>query len=166
MYTLPRYNYLQRSLVHKRSKPWNTHPVHPLDHKKRVYKELKDLGVSWFGMATMESQYLPEIIHPDEHIGGVVYGRHPEGFAMIIATDCRVIFLDKKPLFENIEEITYDVISGVRFGHAGFGSTVTLYTRVREYPIRSYNKKCAQSFVEYIESRSLEHKHDRVNRYD
>jgi hypothetical protein len=114
----------------------------------------------------MESEYLPAIIHPDEEIGGVVYGHHPEGFAMLVATDRRIIFLDKKPMFEVEDEVTYDVVSGVSIGHAGFGSTVVLHTRIKDYPIRTYNLKCAYGFVEYIEARCLEHKNERGNRYD
>lgn len=166
MYTPTKHDYLSRILMQNRRKPWAVHNMHTLDHKKRVNKELKDLGASWFGMSNMESRYLPKIIHPDEHIGGIVYGHHAEGFAMLVATDRRVIFIDRKPLFENQDDITYDVISGVSFGHAGFGSTVTLHTRVKDYPIRTYNQKCAHTFVEYIESRCLEHKNERGNRYD
>jgi hypothetical protein len=161
MYTTTRYNYPYRSSTRPVAPP-----VHPLDHKRRVREELKHLGVSWFGLATMESEYLPSLIHADEHIGGVVYGKHPDGFAMLVATDRRVIFLDLKPLFQNEDEITFDVVSGVSFGHAGLGSTVTLHTRVKDYPIRTYNQTCARNFVQYIELRCLEHKNQRENSYD
>lgn len=166
MYTPTRYGYLQRNRMINPYKPCTKQFVHPLDHRKRVRRDLKKLGVSRFGLSTMESDYLPKLIHTDEAIGGVVYGHHPDGFAMLVATDRRVIFLDRKPLFENEDEITYDVISGVSFGHAGFGSTVTLHTRVKDYPIKTYNQKCAHRFVEYIESRCLEHKNRRENYYD
>lgn len=164
MYASTRSNNLRRSIMLGADKPQVNQPIQPLDHQKRVRRELKQLGVSWFGMSTMESAYLPTIIHPDEHIGGVVYGRHPDGFAMMVATDRRILFIDRKPLFENEDEITYDVVSGVSYGHAGLGSTVTLHTRIKDYPIRSYNRKCAHGFVEYIEERCLEHSNSRRKR--
>lgn len=128
-----------------------------LAHSMRVRQELAALGASRFALATSESQYLPRLIHPEEHIGALVYGHHKDGFAMLIATNMRVIFLDKKPLFVNQDDISYSVVSGVSYGNAGFDMLVTLHTRIKDYAIRSFNKKCAVGFVKYIESQSVEH---------
>lgn len=124
-------------------------------HYQRVRDELKAVGVSNIAMASEESISLPPIIREDEHIGGVVYGMHQDGFAMLIATDQRVIFFDKKPLFDTEDNIKYDVVSGVSFGHAGIGSTVTLHTKIKDYKLRTLNKKCSQDFVRFIESTCL-----------
>ncbi len=157
MYTLLRSNYLRRSLLVNGRKPRLQQLTGTISHYDRVTQELRDLGVSKVALKRMESRYLPNIIHSDEHLGGVVYGHHEDGYAMLVATDRRIIFLDKKPLFVNEDEITYNVVSGISYGHAGFGTTVKLHTRIKDYTIRTYNKKCAESFVEYIESRCLEH---------
>jgi hypothetical protein len=89
-------------------------------HKQRIDKELKAVGVTWYGMLKFSVHHLPKIIHEDEHIKGVVYGRYRDrsggsnwNEGMLIATDLRVIFLDHKPGFTKIDEITYDVVSGV-----------------------------------------------------
>lgn len=95
--------------------------------------------------------------HQGEHIMGVVRGHHQDGYVMLLATDRRVVFVDKKPLFAKQDELTYDVVSGVSMSTAGFGSTVTLHTKVKDYTIRTFNEKCAAGFVSYIESRRLEH---------
>ena len=44
-------------------------------HKKRIESELKAAHMTAYGLLKMETAKLPEIIHDDEHIGGVVYGR-------------------------------------------------------------------------------------------
>ncbi|HRJ06075.1 MAG TPA: PH domain-containing protein [Candidatus Saccharibacteria bacterium] len=129
------------------------------NHPARIREELEELGVSRLGLATMEAQYLPNLVDADEHIGGIVYGLYPEGFAVLVATDKKIIFLDKKPLFINEDEITYDVVSGISVEHAGIGSTVTLHTRIKDYPIRAYNSKCIHNFVRFIESKCLAYKH-------
>jgi hypothetical protein len=165
MYTIPRYNYLRRSSLVNRHKLWEEPVDRVREHRDRIIQELKQLGVSWVGLATMESRYLPKIIHPEEHIKGIVYGKHKDGFAMLVATDLRAIFLDKKPLFTNEDEITYYVVSGVNFGQAGLYATVTLHTRVKDYSIRTLNRKCARGFVEYIETHCLEHASGKGN-YD
>ncbi|MDZ7744579.1 MAG: PH domain-containing protein [Candidatus Saccharibacteria bacterium] len=129
----------------------------PQDKKKRVFDELKSVGMGWYGLAHAEAQALPNIIHDYEHITGVVYGRHAEGFAMLIATDRRAFFLDKKPLFIKTDEISYDIVGGVSYGKAGVFANVTLYTRIGDYTIGTMNDTSARKFVSYIESRCLEH---------
>ena len=166
MYTLPRSKYLRQSLIINGSRAPLPVIVNPISHRDRVMQDLRNLGVTKLGLARMESRYLPHIIHPDEIIGGVVYGHSQDGFVMLIATETRVIFLDKKPLYVNQDEITYYVISGISISHAGVGSTVTLHTRIKDYKIRTYNYKCANNFVEYIETRCLEHNDGNKDRYD
>lgn len=139
-------------------------PAQNKAHKLRVQNDLRRLGVSKFGMLHLESRYLPTIIHPTEQIGGVVYGRSNKNYVMLVATDRRVLFLDKKMLFVSRDEATYDVVSGVSYSHAGPSSIVTLHTRIRDYSIRTYNQRCADSFVRYIESRVLEHKQGDTDR--
>ena len=108
-------------------------------------------------MSTSEVHYLPKVIHPNENIIGAVYGHSRNGFAIILATDKRIIFLDKKPLYVVEDEITYGVVSGVSFGHAGIGSTVILHTRIKDYKFQTLNKQCAKGFVKAIEERCVEY---------
>lgn len=157
MYVLPTSSFLRRSLSVNNHQAAMASRTPALTHQDRIKQELTQLGVSRAALLTSEATYLPHIIHQNETIGGVVYGKHPDGFSMLIATDKRVIFLDKKPLFVNEDELTYDVVSGVRNSHTGMGTTVTLHTRVKDYPIKTINHKCADGFVSYIESRRLEH---------
>ena len=122
----------------------------------RVKQELREAGVTGYGLMKSESRYLPQIIHDDEHIMGVVYGQYDGGSAMLVATDHRVIFLDRKPLFTTMDELTYDVVSGVKLNKSGLFIMVILHTRIADYTISHANGKCAEKFVKYIECRRLE----------
>lgn len=131
-------------------------------HEQRIKQELKAVGVTWFGIWKFASRYLPNIIHKGEHIGGAAYGRYPAGTGllaftegMLIATDRRVIFLDRKPGYTGFDELTYDVISGVKLTSAGF-SAITLHTRLGDYMIRFVNTKAARNFVRFIELKRIE----------
>ncbi len=137
-------------------KPMSTAIAVSVSHRERVKAALKDVGVGKLGIVSQEGRYLPRIIHQDETIGGAVYGWLNGESVMLIATDRRVLFIDKKPLFIHEDEITYDVVSGVSFSHAGLGSLITLHTRIRDYAVRTYNQKALQIFVDYIEKRCLD----------
>lgn len=130
-------------------------------HIVRVKEELQQAGVGRYGRLKFTALYLPNVIHEQEHIQAVVYGRYGEGMlmtteAMLVATDRRVIFLDHKPGYTNVDELSYDVISGVRMSNAAFFTSVTLHTKIGEFAIKFAKRRCAERFVEYIETRRVE----------
>ncbi len=124
--------------------------------KENIARQLRLLGASRLALNSMEAKHLHKIIHPNEHIEGMVYGRTDDGFAMLLATDKRALYLDRKPFFTVMDEITYHVVSGVSHGRVGFISTVTLHTKVKDYAIRTIKERCARQFVSTIESRCIE----------
>jgi len=125
-------------------------------HTKRIRSELKAAGVGSIGILTPESRHLASILHPDEHIGGAVYGLYPGGLAWLVATSHRILFMDHKPFYTTTDEMTYDVIVGVQSTQAGPFDAIILRTRVNNYMIRFVNQKCARIFIDFIESRRLE----------
>lgn len=125
-------------------------------HHARVIEELKLHGASWYGQTMMEARYLPRIIHPDEHLEGVVYGWQEVGIVMLVATDRRILFIDKKPLYARDDEISYASVRGVSHAHKLFVITVTLHTQVDDFVVNTFNAKCVTNFVKSIERHSLE----------
>jgi len=130
---------------------------------RRIKQELRAVGVTSFGLIKFSSRYLPHILHPDEHVKGAVYGRFAEGQGplswtdgMLVATDRRVLFLNHKPGFSTLDELTYDIVSGVKKVFAWPFSSVTLHTKLGDYTLRFANAKCIDIFVQYIEQRRLE----------
>ncbi len=142
--------------------PATDSPAAP-EHAQRVKNELRAAGATRMGMTKFALHHLPQIIHPSEHVQGVIYGRYSSGIkslgfdeGTLVATDRRLIFLDYKPGFTNQEEITYDVVSGIQRTTGLFFSGLTLHTRIGDYSFRYVNTKCASRFAEYIEQRRLE----------
>jgi general stress protein 26 len=125
-------------------------------HTQRIKAELKSAGLGPLGQNNSESRHLSELIHQDEHIKGVLYGKCSGGMAMLIATDKRIIFFDKKPLFSTIDQLTYDVVSGFNVIKQGISSGIVLHTRVGDYALRYVNSNSVKIFKRYIESHILE----------
>lgn len=153
MYALPKSHDLRRSFIANSQRQALAMRLRPENHARRIKQELKQAGVSRIGLHLMESRFLPHIIHGNEHIGGAVYGHHDQGTVMVVATDQRLIFLDKKPLFIDEDQISYDVVAGVDYSEAGFGATVTVHTRVKDFKIKALNQRAAHRFVRYLEQK-------------
>ncbi len=124
-------------------------------HANRVNRELRAAGAVAYNMWLPETHYLPHLIREDEHIEGTVYGRYSDGRGVLVATNQRILFLDKKPLFMHRDDITFNIVSGISRTRVGPIGTVTLRTREGNYKIRTFNQKNAKNFVDYVTTRYL-----------
>lgn len=127
----------------------------PIWALSRVKAELRVHGAVAYDLWLPETHYLPHVIHEDEHIMGTVYGRYKGGRGVLVATDQRVLFLDKKPGWMRCDEITFAVIGGITRTKIGPVGNVTLHTRLGDYKLRTFNQKNAENFVDYIETQCL-----------
>lgn len=125
------------------------------EHKLRIQNELRNAGATLYGLLKAEGRHLPHIINHDEHIEAIAYGRYPKGSCMLVATDSRIVFLDKKPLFTFFDEVMYDIVSGVACSTQGYFAAVTLHTRFNDFCISFVNSNAAKKFVDYIEHRRI-----------
>lgn len=128
-----------------------------VQQKKYVQVRLKELGLGSYEMLRSEARHLHKVLHDNEKIGAVLSGKSPQGHIMLIATDGRIMVLDCKPLFNNCQDVTYFVVSGVTIGHVGPFHSVALETRVGRFSIKTTNYKTSVSFKAYIDRRCIEH---------
>lgn len=138
-----------------------------------INKVLRQLGAVMYDFWLPETHALPFIIGPDEKINGIVYGRYKRGGAepsvgrgALVATDSRILLVDKKPLFLKCDELSYKVVSGVTYTRVGPAGTVTLHTRAGDIEIRTLNQNCAHKFVESIEAACFKDRDTKENHHD
>lgn len=132
-------------------------------HIERIIAELQVAGISKFGLRRFTSRYLPKVIHEDEHIKAAVFGRQKEseGFfgiveGALVATDKRILFIDHRPGYTTMDEISYEVVSGVNATKAGPYSSITLFTKITNYQLSFARSECVSRFALYIERHRLD----------
>jgi hypothetical protein len=124
-----------------------------------IKNDLQALGADEYDLLLPETHELAAVIYEDERVIGIVYGHYTQnngavtGRGALVATTQRVLLLDKKPLFEKSDEISYGVVAAVTYSRAGIAGTVVLHTRVGDISVRTLNRACAQSFMEAIEGK-------------
>jgi general stress protein 26 len=133
---------------------------------RNITKELKAVGVRTIGLIAPESKVLRKMLHDDELIKGVVYGKYTGGLAWLIATNKRIIFIDRKPFFTTTDELSYDIVAGVKMNSAGAFCSVILHTRMGDYTISYANPHSAEVFVRYIEEKRLETENHDDNKFN
>ena len=129
-------------------------------HHDQIEQAVRRLGAVPYDLWLPETHVLPLIIQPSEQIKGIVYGRYKQetgqntiiGRGALVATDRRVLLVDRKPLFMKSTEIMYRVVSAVNYSRVGFAGTITLHTRLGNINLRTFNQNCAHHFIEAIEA--------------
>jgi nitroimidazol reductase NimA-like FMN-containing flavoprotein (pyridoxamine 5'-phosphate oxidase superfamily) len=126
-------------------------------HESRIKRQLVESGVSRYALWRAEARALPASIHKDEQIMAAVYGRTSDGSAMLIATDRRILYFDKKPFITISDEISYEVVSGVGLTQEnGIRAGITVFTRMGNYTIKMANPRSVNRFKKYLEESRLE----------
>ena len=81
-------------------------------------------------LARREIKELSNILWDDEHIKGALQGRYGSGQGLLVATDRRLVFLDKKLVGNRIrvEDFPYDKVSSIQYQLKFLSATVTIFT--------------------------------------
>lgn len=124
--------------------------------QNRVKEDLLRVGISNYAIRRAEARHLASVLNRDELIHAAVFGRTPEGAAMLVATNQRIVYFRKNPFTSTVDDITYEVVSGFILNQAmTWFATITLRTRTDDYTINNVNLKSARIFKEYIEQNRL-----------
>lgn len=125
-------------------------------------QELRKLGVHPYDLHLPEIRLLQQTLQPTEYVTGAVFGHYKQntgqasGRGALIATDRRVILIDKKLHYSRCQELTYDVVSGVTCTQVDFNGYITLHTRLGDISVHTLNMKGAKGFVHAIEDTIFE----------
>jgi hypothetical protein len=127
--------------------------------KESVITQIEKLGFNHHGWGRAEILELPHILLPDEMIYELVNGTYEGGFALAVATDIRVILIDKKPMnYLTVEDIRFDMISEIDYSHRLFGANIRISTGVKDLKFRSYNQARLRKLISHVQHRMAEAK--------
>lgn len=124
---------------------------------EKLKLRLRKVGAKQYNMALPETNYLQYLLGEEEQLKAIVYGRYRQqngqfvGRGALVATDSRVVLLDKKPGYLRYDELSYESINGVAYTKVFFTGTVLVHTNTGAIRIRTFNPDCAQNFVREIE---------------
>ena len=98
-----------------------------VDHNE-VLAQLSMLGLRFRFFGRAEVRELANIINEGEQIKHCVYGSYQGGSALLVATSSRVLLIDKRPFFLNLEDIRYEMMNEVYFAGRLLNAKVRLHS--------------------------------------
>jgi hypothetical protein len=97
----------------------------------------------------------------DEKIVAAAPGRYFSGLALLVATDQRLLLIDKRAFFMNVEDTRYDMISEINFGSRLYDASVHIYTLNKQHNFTSMRyKHQLRDLTNYIQQRVWELRQD------
>ena len=126
-----------------------------------IRRSLSAVGANSFSLYMPELRYMETLLYPDEVINGIVLGKyshfieHLSGRGILLATNKRILLIDKKPIFSWYEELSYNVVSGVIVKSTGLRSSLVLETRAGDISMKTFNINTAQIFAKAVETQLI-----------
>jgi hypothetical protein len=118
-----------------------------------VEEQLKRLGCNFKFWGRAEIKELSVILMPDEVIAQCTNGHYEGGFALLAATDRRILLVDRKPMFLTLEAISYDMIAEIDFSNRLLNSTLRFFTFNKSLVFTSWNHKRLRTIHTYTNQR-------------
>jgi hypothetical protein len=124
-----------------------------------VEEQLKAIGCNFRFWGRAELRELCEILLPGETIAHAVNGQYEGGFALLCATDFRVLLIDKKPKYLTLKDIRFDMITELDFSGRMLNSTVRIYTPNKELRFTTTSNKRLRKLFTSTQHKVMEIRH-------
>jgi hypothetical protein len=101
-----------------------------------------------------EIKELPKVLWKDEAIEQMVQGMYGEGLGVLVATNKRLVFVDKGMLRMRVEDFPYDRISSIEYTTGMLMGSVIIYASGNKSEIKHVAKDQCQAFANYVRART------------
>lgn len=108
-----------------------------------------------------EINILPQVLWEDEKIEGLIQGWYQDKAGVLVATDRRLIFVDKGWLFGmHVEDFPYDKVTSVQYDQGVIFGRVTIFAAGNQAIIEKVNNAAARAFANRIRTKMIPPKED------
>lgn len=127
--------------------------------KQSVDEQLKHLRFKTTGWGRTEVNELHNILLPGEEVHEVVNGFYEGGFALLLATDVRVLLIDKKPMnYLTVEDLRFDMINEMDYSHRLIGAYISIATGNKTLKFTSLNQPRLRKLIGHVQHSMAEYK--------
>lgn len=123
---------------------------------KSVEQQLKDAGCNFHIWWRPEVKELSTILMSEERIVHCTNGRYEGGWALLCVTDQRILLVDRKPMFLTLEDVRFDMISEIDYGHRLLNAMIHIITPTRTLHFMSWNQKALRELMSYTQMRVMQ----------
>jgi hypothetical protein len=116
-----------------------------------VKLQLTKAGYKFSYWTRAEVKELCDVLMPGEIITQATNGYYENGFALLVATDNRLLLIDRKPMFLSLDTISYGMIQEVTLDYRLLNSSVHIFTSNKVLVFKSRSPIRLRAMVSYIQ---------------
>lgn len=116
-----------------------------------IKKELAISGAPRRVLRSAEVSALSQIMSHDEEIMISMQGLYDEGIGLIVATNARLLIVNKSWFWQRVEDESYSMVNSVVYKQGILLGKVYLSTRARRYTFTVLKSDPIESFVSFID---------------
>lgn len=121
-----------------------------LDEVQKQIKNKRSLGKF---LSRREVKELPSILWEDESVESIIQGTYNNGNGILVATNKRLIFVDKGFVKLKVEDFPYDKISTIQYETGMLLGKMSVFTSGNRAEIKNLVKQETKPFAEYVRAR-------------
>jgi len=126
-------------------------------HISVIQSQLTRLGIKVSRWFMPELKELQQILMDNEKIIAAAPGRYFSGLALLVATDLRLLLIDKRSFFMTVEDTRYDMISEIDYSSRLYDCTIHIFTLNKQHNFSSIKyKKQLRDLTTYVQQRVWE----------
>ena len=119
-----------------------------------IKSQIKTLGGMDAYRGKREINELPNILAHNEPVLNIVQGYYSGGNGILVATDRRLVFIDKGMIYGlKVEDFPYDKLSSIQYETGMLLAKITIFTSGNQALIDNVDKKQARAFSEAVRER-------------
>ncbi len=118
-----------------------------------VKKQIHQAGFknNYWGWSAIRQ--LPMILGNDENVERIATGMYSDGHAVIVATNKRMIILDKKPMSFRAEDIHYEMVVEVEHYIGPFAAKLRIHCMSKSLEFTSLRAEAIQAFAIHVDQK-------------
>lgn len=120
---------------------------------RTVDGQMRNIGHRFRIFGRSEIKELRKILHPDETIIQYTYGYYHGGSGILVATDQRLLLIDKRPFYLNLENMPFEYIKSIDFGSRMLQGTLYLQTGIKTIMFRSVSDANLRKICNFVQDK-------------
>jgi hypothetical protein len=101
-----------------------------------------------------EVKQLPTILWEDEQVENIIRGWYSGGNGILVATNKRLVFVDKGLTKLRVEDFPYDKITSIQYNLGLAGGTLTIFASGNKAEIQHVAKDACRAFGDFVRART------------
>lgn len=118
---------------------------------KEIQDQIVRIGKDSLSVRKKEIMELPKILQSDEVIEHIISGSYEGGLGVLVATNKRLVFVDKGMLWgSKVEDFPYDKITSIQYDTGMLMGTIKIHASGNKADIHNVAKMWTKDFADFV----------------